>query len=99
MKMNNEKWTTLDAFVSGFLVTQGFQPSLIPQNGNKKIAFAFPATPELYKALNEYNNGALIEASRFALTVKSLKSQIFSMKTNNEQGSEESHVKKSTYPL
>jgi hypothetical protein len=89
--MSEERWTTLDSFVSGFLATQGFQPSLISQNGNKKIAFSFPATPELYKALNEYNNGALIEASRFALTVKSLKSQIFSMKTNNEQRREETH--------
>lgn len=90
--MNQEHWTTLDAFISGFLVTQGFTPTLIPQNGHRsKIAFSFPATPALYKALNEYNNGALIEASRFALTVKSLKSQIFSMKTNNEQRSEESN--------
>ena len=89
--MSSEQWTTLDSFVSGYLVSQGFTASLVPQNGNRKIAFSFPATPELYKALNEYNNGALIEASRFALTVKALKSQIFSMKTNNEQRSEESH--------
>jgi hypothetical protein len=67
-------------------VTRGFQPVLIPQNGSRsKIALSFPATPELYKALNEYNSGALIEASRFALTVKSLKSQIFSMKMSEEK--------------
>jgi hypothetical protein len=95
--MNQEHWTTLDAFISGFLVTQGFTPSLISQNGNRKIAFSFPSSPELYKALNEYNNGALIEASRFALTVKALKSQIFSMKTNNEQRSEDSHDPRSVY--
>lgn len=82
--MSNEQYTTLDSFVSGFLVTRGFQPSLIPQNGNRKIAFSFPASPDLYKALNDYNNGALIEASRFALTVKALKSQIFSMRRSEE---------------
>jgi len=88
--MNQERWSTLDSYVAGFLVTRGFQPSLIPQNGHKsKIAFSFAATPELYKALHEYTSGATIEASRFALTVKALKSQIFSMKTNNEPRSEE----------
>jgi hypothetical protein len=84
--MNQERWTTLDSFVSAFLVTRGFQPVLVPQYGNSsKIAFSFPATPKLYQALNEYNSGALIEASRFALTVKSLKSQIFSMKMSEEK--------------
>ncbi len=96
--MNQERWTTLDAFISAYLVTQGFNPSLISQNNNRKIAFSFPATPELYKALNAYNSGALIAASKFALTVKSLKSQIFSMKTNNEPRSEENEPRSFSRP-
>jgi hypothetical protein len=64
--------TTLDSTISGFTVTRGFAPSLIPQNCSKKIAFCFLTTPELYKALSDVNNGTLIEASRFALIVKAL---------------------------
>ncbi len=97
--MNQERWSTLDSYVTGFLVTRGFQPSLIPQNGHRsKIAFSFPATPELYKALHEYSNGAMVEAARFALTVKALKSQIFSMKTNNEPRGEENEPRSFSRP-
>ncbi len=78
--MNKEQskrgFTTLDAYTAGFLITRGHRPTLIDQ-GNK-IAFAFIATNALYDDLTDYNNGAVIEAARFASTIKQLKSQIFS---------------------
>jgi len=83
--MDEETWTTLDSFVSGFLVTRDFTPTLIPQSGSKKVAFSFPATPELYRALREYNDGATVCAVRFAASVKMLKSQIFSMRKSEEE--------------
>jgi hypothetical protein len=36
----------------------------------------------LYEAISEYNNGAVVEVARFALTIKNLKSQIFSLRRN-----------------
>lgn len=69
-------YTTLDAYQAGFLITRGHRPALIDQGS--KVAFGFVASDTLYDDLADYTNGAIIEASRFASTIKQLKSQIFS---------------------
>jgi len=86
-KNNNEElFTTLDAYLSGYLVLKGFQPTFISPKGGQKIVFAFQATPELFESINGYNNGAQVGALHFALTIKGLKSQIFSIRRyDNEQ--------------
>ncbi|OHE56890.1 MAG: hypothetical protein A2Z47_10605 [Thermodesulfovibrio sp. RBG_19FT_COMBO_42_12] len=83
---NTEKkvFTTLDAYLSGFLVLKGFNPSLIPQDSGNKIIFAFHATEDLYKAITNYNTGAKVEADRLALAIKNLKSQNFSLRRRKE---------------
>jgi len=85
MKKNNEQkfYTTLDSYQSGFLLLNGYTPELIEQ-GNK-VVFCFDATEKLYQTLSDYNNGATVEAIRFTLAIKNLKSQIFSMKMNKEK--------------
>ena len=84
-KDNQEKvFTTLDAYLAGYLELRGFTPTLIPQDNGRKIVFAFSATEDLYKEITNYNNGATVEANRLALTVKSLKSQIFSLRKVKE---------------
>ena len=86
--MQNEKgqrdarFTTLDAYLAGFLVLSGFKPDLIEQG--PKVVFSFTKTDALLDALSQYNAGATVEAVRFALTIKTLKSQIFSMRRNKE---------------
>jgi hypothetical protein len=77
-------FTTLDAYLSGYLTLRGFVPRLVEQ-GNKVI-FAFKASPELYQIIAEYNNGAMIEASRLAFAVKALKSQIHSLRKSKGDG-------------
>lgn len=77
-------FTTLDAYLSGFLVLKGFTPSLIPQDNGNKIVFAFHATEDLYQEITNYNTGAKVEADRFALAIKNLKSQIFSLRRRKE---------------
>ncbi len=86
MKKNKEQankfYTTLDAYQSGFLLLSGYTPKLIEQ-GNK-VVFCFDATEELYQTISDYNSGATVEAVRFALAIKNLKSQIFSLRRNKD---------------
>ena len=88
MRMHNAEtkkfFTTLDAYLSSFLALQGFTPRLIEEG--EKVVFYFEEGDDLYKAIAEYNNGAVVEASRLAFMTKALKSQIFSMRRGNGNG-------------
>ena len=82
MRKNKEShdkvFTTLDAYLSGYLTLRGFIPELIQQG--EKIVFSFDATEDLYLTISEYNTGARVEASQLALATKALKSQIHSLR-------------------
>ncbi len=80
-----KQFTTLDAYMAGFLVLRGFTPELIEQG--PKVVFSFIRTDALLDALSQYNAGATVEAVRFALTIKTLKSQIFSLRRNKDDSS------------
>ena len=72
----------MDAYLAGWLILENFIHELrIECNG--KVIFCFPSTPELQKALTKYNNGAPVEALKFALAVKNLKGQVFELKKEN----------------
>lgn len=78
MRKNNEQtekvYTTLDAYLSGYLTLKGFIPKLISQGD--KVVFLFHASDGLYTAIAEYNSGAMVEAIRFASVANNLESQI-----------------------
>jgi len=82
MLKNNDKFTTLDAYMAGFLTLKGHSPILIKQG--QKIVFSFDAGEALDKTINEYQNGAMVDALHFTMAIKQLKSKIFSMKMENE---------------
>jgi hypothetical protein len=86
MGKNNEQaeklYTTLDAYQSGFLTLRGHYPKLADQNG--KIIFVFAVSDEFLKDLADYNNGATVEAFRLASAIKTLKSQIHSVRKSKE---------------
>lgn len=65
---------------NGIFDPQRSFPKLIPQDD--KIVFLFEATDAFYRDLAEYNGGALVNASKFAMTIKALKSQIIGLKMN-----------------
>ncbi len=71
-------FTTLDAYLSGYLVLKGFKPELVQQGD--KVVFVFEATSDFYKAIEAYNAGAPVDASKLALTVKTLKSKIYALR-------------------
>jgi Domain of unknown function (DUF5659) len=81
-KDKEQLYTTLDSYVSGFLTLRGFLPKLVDQNG--KIIFVFNQSDELLRSLADYNTGAVVEAARFAFAIKTLKSQIHSIRRNKE---------------
>jgi hypothetical protein len=86
VKRNNEQqekfYSTLDAYQAGFLTLRGYSPKLVDQNG--KIVFVFIQSDELLRVLAEYSAGAVVEAARFAFSIKTLKSQIHSMRREKE---------------
>lgn len=87
MGKNNKEvkkvYTTLDSYQAGWLLLRKHTPKLIEQGS--KVVFCFDASNALYQDLDDYNSGALIEASRFAFAIKSLKSRIHSLRKNKEQ--------------
>jgi len=86
MGKNNEQsakfYTTLDAYQAGFLALNGFIPKLVDQTG--KVVFVFIQSDAMLQKLLDYNAGAVVEASKFAFAIKTLKSQIHSMRKNKE---------------
>lgn len=78
--LTEKTYTTLDAYQAGFLTLRGYTPRLVDQGG--KIVFVFIQTDELFRELAEYSAGAVVEAARFAFAIKTLKSQIYSMRKN-----------------
>lgn len=95
MEKKKEKiYRTLDAYQAGFLTLKKHLPELINQNG--KILFTFPLTDALLLDLEDYNNGAKVEASKFAFAIKTLKTQIHSMRRSNEY---EFYTQKSFNPI
>jgi hypothetical protein len=81
-ELSTKLYTTLDAYQAGFLTLRGFFPKLVDQN--TKIVFVFIQSDELLQALADYNTGAVVDAARFAFTIKTLKSQIHSMRREKD---------------
>lgn len=79
----NGHFRTMDAYVSAYLTMKGFNHGLV-NDGPNKYTFLFDASPDLYEEITNYNNGANVEASRFASTIKLLKGEIFSMRKDKE---------------
>lgn len=73
-----KEYRTLDVYTSAFLILQGFNPTLIIEG--TKIVFSFLPSSKLFEAITRFNNGAMVEACRYVLTIKNLKAQMFSTK-------------------
>jgi hypothetical protein len=75
-------YLTMDAYTAGFLSLRDHTPSFIQQDS--KVVFSFVANEKLFSDLSDFNNGAVIEASRLVFAIKTLKSQIHTMRRNKE---------------
>ena len=83
MGKNKEQrlYTTLDAYRAGFLKLRGNEPVLLKQED--KVVFAFPVTITLLKHIDEYENGAMVDAFKYSLTIKSLKTEIYTLRNSH----------------
>lgn len=85
--INPEYFTTLDAYVGGFLTLKGFKPELV-EEPTGKISLRWEATDGLYQALNELNSDVPMGAMSLLTAIKILKGKIITMKKmrNNKHG-------------
>ncbi len=72
-------YSTLCVYTSDWIyLTTNIYPDLKYFNG--KVSFHFPLTETIINSISDFNTGKKIEANKFTITIKSLKSQIFQMK-------------------
>lgn len=76
-------YTTLDAYISGFLKVREHNPEAFQEDN--KVGWSFVASDKLFKDLDDYHNGATIEAARLIFAIKTLKSQIHTMRREKEE--------------
>ena len=67
----SNRFTTLDAYLGGYLLLASHRPQLENQSG--KIVFVYTSTPDLQQAIASFYSGAQVPAAAFAASVKSLR--------------------------
>ena len=76
---NMEYFTTLDAYVGGFLTMRGLQPELIEERSGK-IALRWTATDNLYQALHDLNSDIPVASMSLITAIKTLKARVMTLK-------------------
>ena len=86
MTVGGKRFTTLDAYLGGFLLLAGYRPVLENQAG--KVVFVFMSSPDLEETITNFHSGAQVPAAAFAASVKSLRGLIHEkrMEKGNENG-------------
>lgn len=80
--MKQKQFETADLYLaSAICILLNTQPSFRVENG--RTLFVFPISDDLYKAMNEYNNGIPINAYSHAQMIKRLKAEMY-MRRNME---------------
>jgi hypothetical protein len=74
----NGMFSTLDLYLSAFLLISGYQPNLEVQNGI--VIFTFPNDDELYKLMFLYNSNADVKVGEFVTAVKTLRGQMLTLR-------------------
>jgi len=78
MPKAKEMFTTLDVFLSGFLLLRGIQPLLQSKEG--RITFYFAVNDDLFRLIRDFNGNALVPVAQYATAVKALRGQMLSMR-------------------
>lgn len=81
MKKETQWFTSLDIYLSAFLLLQGIQPNL--ENHNGKVIFRFPVSHDLYKQMTSYSNNEVVCAADFVTAIKTLRGQMLTMRGKN----------------
>lgn len=71
-------FSTLDLYLSSFLVLRGLIPKLEINNG--KVVFTFPVSDSLYKFMGEYNANINVPITDLITHIKMLRGQMLTMR-------------------
>ena len=70
--------STLDIYLSSFLLICGIHPTL--EVRNRTVIFTFPADDELYKLMFLYNSNTEVKVGDFVTAIKTLRGQMLTMR-------------------
>jgi hypothetical protein len=77
---------TADLWLSAFLITCNFSPTLLSRNG--RILFSFTPTPDLDSFILDYQNNCSVNVLDYAAAAKTLRGQMLDLKHNHGGGRE-----------
>jgi hypothetical protein len=73
--MKRKDFETADLYLSSAIcILLNTYPDFKVENG--RTLFVFPICDELYKTMNAYNNGALVNAYEYSMVLKRLKAEM-----------------------
>ena len=68
----------LDIYLSSFLSLNGIEPKLEAKGG--KVVFTFPATDQVYRLMNLFNQNTEVRVADFVTQVKTLRGKMLTEK-------------------
>lgn len=77
-KTGEKIFSTLDIYLSAFLILHDVQPELKTTNG--RVTFNFKASDDLYKWSLAYNSNEPVPVADYVTTVKTLRGQMLTMR-------------------
>ncbi len=73
-----QKFSTMDVYLSAFLSLNGLTPAL--ENNSGRITFNFPAEAPLYKLMSSFNSNGAVPVADFVTKVKTLRGQMLTLR-------------------
>ncbi len=77
-KTGEKVFSTLDLYLSAWLLLHQIQPELKTNNG--RVTFNFGASDDLYKGAFAYNSNELIPVADYVTAVKTLRGQMLTLR-------------------
>jgi hypothetical protein len=84
-KKVSREFVTADLYLaSAFRILLNRQPDFRVEDG--RTLFIYPVNEDLYKAMNDYNNGVAINAFEYAQTIKRLRGEMLMRRAEGRNG-------------
>jgi hypothetical protein len=79
--MTDRKFVTKDLYLAAYIIlTTNTYPTFEKKEISGKVLLSFPSSAGIYRALQDYNEGAKADAAEFARTIKALRSETMKAK-------------------
>jgi hypothetical protein len=87
MKMKSGHFKTTNMYVASIIAVKHELEPAYHLNGSI-VEFAFPASDKLYQTLTDFHSGGMVEAYRYAETIKRLRADMYKKKKGEETRNE-----------